>query len=129
MGRQTSGWAIAEMNRKDWAFVAVCLAVAAILLGWVAVRLWGAGPGMIGHAKSLAAADLIDPSSAQFRNVRTSKYLDNVVCGEINGKNRLGAYTGFTEFVVSSGSVSFPPPPGADEFQRLAWEAALGFCN
>lgn len=44
-----------------------------------------------------AAANLLrDPSSAQFRNVRTDG--DGYVCGEINGKNGFGAYSGFSEF-------------------------------
>jgi hypothetical protein len=46
------------------------------------------------------AATLTDPGSAQFRNVKLSqdqKYL----CGEINGKNRLGGYVGFKDFAVS----------------------------
>jgi hypothetical protein len=46
------------------------------------------------------SATLTDPGSAQFRNVQLSqdqKYL----CGEINGKNKLGGYVGFKDFAVS----------------------------
>lgn len=46
-------------------------------------------------AQKAAAAELRDPSSAQFRNVRTTGYF---VCGEINGKNGFGAYAGFVRF-------------------------------
>lgn len=53
-------------------------------------------------AKQLAADQLIDPSSAQFRNVRTVRTsAGSRVCGEINGKNRMGAYAGFTRFIVN----------------------------
>ena len=58
-------------------------------------------PGTTSHsqakAKRAAAEELIDPSSAQFRNIRSQ---DGIVCGEINGKNRMGAYVGFTRFYV-----------------------------
>lgn len=53
-------------------------------------------------AQRLAAAQLIDPGSAQFRNVQTiSGPAGERVCGEINGKNRMGAYAGFTRFIVN----------------------------
>jgi hypothetical protein len=39
--------------------------------------------------------DLIDPSSAQFRNVAV---VGGWVCGEVNAKNRFGAYVGFKPF-------------------------------
>ncbi len=58
-------------------------------------------------AKSEVAANLKDPASAQFRNVKVSKMTDAedghviaVVCGEINGKNGFGAYAGFHPFFV-----------------------------
>ena len=56
-------------------------------------------------AKQLAADQLIDPGSAQFRNVHTvSSAAGSRVCGEINGKNRMGAYAGFTRFIVNPDS-------------------------
>lgn len=52
----------------------------------------------IRQAKEAVAAVLIDPSSAQFRNVEIGH--EGAVCGEVNGKNRMGAYVGFTRFVA-----------------------------
>src|SRR6218665_485654 len=53
-------------------------------------------------AKQLAADQLIDPGSTQFRNVRSAgSGAASRVCGEINGKNRMGAYAGFTRFIVN----------------------------
>lgn len=56
-------------------------------------------PGTSAHlaeeGKEAAANSLIDPSSVQFRDVTVNG--DNV-CGELNGKNRMGAYVGFTRF-------------------------------
>ena len=46
------------------------------------------------------AAQLTDPSSAQFRNVKFSANKE-FICGEINGKNRLGGYVGFVPFAAS----------------------------
>jgi hypothetical protein len=42
--------------------------------------------------------NLLDPSSAQFRNVRQMP--NGAVCGEINGKNRMGGYVGFQPFAA-----------------------------
>ena len=49
-------------------------------------------------ARAAAAYGLIDPSSAQFRDVTVS---NDFACGEVNGKNRLGAYVGFIRFTAS----------------------------
>lgn len=72
--------------------------------------LAGCKPGeekAVSLAKSEVAANLKDPDSAQFRNVKVSKMTDAeggrviaVVCGEINGKNGFGAYAGFHPFFV-----------------------------
>lgn len=72
--------------------------------------LAGCKPGeekAISLAKSEVAANLKDPASAQFRNVKVSKMTDAgdgrvfaIVCGEINGKNGFGAYAGFHPFFV-----------------------------
>lgn len=53
------------------------------------------------RARVAAAELLIDPSSALFRNVEAR---EGVVCGEINGKNRMGAYVGFVRFLVDTSS-------------------------
>jgi hypothetical protein len=50
-------------------------------------------------AERVVREQLLDPISAQFRNVES---LDGHVCGEVNAKNKIGAYTGFTRFVVDT---------------------------
>jgi hypothetical protein len=62
-------------------------------------------------AESLAASQLRDPSSAQFRNVERVVQPDGrvSVCGEINGKNAYGGYAGFTRFVVDGTTVLIEP--------------------
>lgn len=54
--------------------------------------------GLIARAEEAVKHELIDGDSAKFRNVR--KNSDFEVCGEVNSKNRLGAYIGFTPFLV-----------------------------
>lgn len=50
------------------------------------------------EVQKVVAARLADPDAAQFRNMRKAKFDD--VCGEVNGKNRFGAYVGFEPFVA-----------------------------
>lgn len=50
--------------------------------------------------RSFLVESMIDPSSVMFRNENFSA--DNeYLCGEINAKNRLGAYTGFEKFIAN----------------------------
>jgi len=54
--------------------------------------------------KATITRDFFDPSSAQFRDIRVVDLVlsDGTkarrVCGEVNGKNRLGGYVGFKMF-------------------------------
>ena len=43
-------------------------------------------------------ADFYDPSAVQFRNLKQNYH---ALCGEVNGKNKLGAYVGFKRFYSS----------------------------
>lgn len=51
----------------------------------------------VAYAQQSAAELLIDPSSAMFQNV---DYRSDYVCGEINGKNRMGGFVGYKRFFV-----------------------------
>lgn len=67
-------------------------------------------PGTEAHSlaegERIAAEQLIDPTSAMFRN--SAKFvgetkdgeLVTAICGEINGKNRNGAYAGYGRFIA-----------------------------
>lgn len=68
------------------------------------LALASCGDGRIDSAKALAADSMKDPAAAQFRNVRRSTTDAEDVCGEVNGKNSYGAYTGFKRFVVAGGN-------------------------
>ena len=62
---------------------------------------------------------LLDYPTARFRNVRVQKSGDSL-CGEVNSKNRMGAYSGWTPFlnvgseviVLDGESVEANPCPG-----------------
>lgn len=82
------------------------LVILAMLLSgqaWAATRdEW---PGIaIYNAKQAVEARLRDPGSAEFRNVGVywpvrSVKTPQAVCGEVNGKNGFGGFTGYQAFV------------------------------
>lgn len=51
------------------------------------------------RARSFIVREFVDPGSAQFRNVVST---DRCVTGEVNAKNRLGGYTGYTPFYFNA---------------------------
>ena len=53
--------------------------------------------------QTAVAAQLRDPSSAQFRYLRVVKHSDgtNALCGQLNAKNGFGGYTGYAFFYAS----------------------------
>lgn len=62
-------------------------------------------PGTDAHtekaARSILSDTLFDADSAKFRNLREVEDSKDglVICGEVNAKNRMGAYIGFRRFV------------------------------
>lgn len=63
----------------------------------LALAVTGCG-GDIDRARTSVASHLKDPDSAKFRNER--QVSDVAVCGEVNGKNTFGAYSGFAQFLA-----------------------------
>ncbi len=63
----------------------------------------------IAQGEKIASQQLIDPTSALFRNSASFELnsdegeTDNSVCGEINGKNRNGAYVGYSRYIAVIG--------------------------
>lgn len=61
-------------------------------------------PTEVTQIQATVVRDFFDPEAARFRNVRaaditlTSGEQVRRVCGEVNGKNRLGAYVGYSMF-------------------------------
>lgn len=82
-----------------------------LLLGLTALLT---GCGATSDAKEAVAAQLKDPASAQFKDVRKVK---DYVCGEVNGKNAYGGYVGFKRFFVTDLGGVFIEPDEAGEDQ------------
>jgi len=70
-------------------------------------------------AKQAAAAELADPASAEFRGLRINH--EGVVCGEVNGRDRSGAMTGFRRFLYYShtGNSMVEPPDVGGTYTRV----------
>lgn len=75
----------------------------AALLG-VLLTLTGCGDS---PAEQAVRSDMLDPDAAQFRGVSKCTGDPAVWHGEVNGKNRLGAYTGFKTFFYAEYSVAY----------------------
>lgn len=67
-----------------------------LLMASLAFAVAGCGGSDIDRARTAVADRLKDPDSAKFRNER--QVADGGVCGEVNGKNGFGAYSGFAPF-------------------------------
>ena len=84
-------------------------------------------PSLIAESKEQVARKLVDPASAQFRDMKVHESRDGVVavCGEVNGKNRVGGYAGFRKFYVTAGAAILEPEAGPaltplDEAESIA---------
>ena len=59
---------------------------------------------------------LFDPQSAEFRNEQTSN--EGSVCGEVNAKNRMGGYVGFSRYVYLANVKSAVITEGEPDFKE-----------
>lgn len=63
--------------------------------------------GVEAKGKESVASNLLDPSSAMFRNLQVKSFAEGyVLCGEVNAKNRYGGYVGFQPFVAGTNSAT-----------------------
>lgn len=76
------------------------------------------------EAKEVVSHDLRDPSSAQFRDI---KIYPSYVCGEINGKNGMGAYVGFRRFWMDRESKAYGIDPGTGDGGDLERQGQKNF--
>ncbi len=80
----------------------------------------------IDRVKNHLVADMRDPSSAAFRNIRSFAMHDRgdiIVCGELNGKNAYGGFTGFQPFRASidpRGNIHYYSAASADSISVMA---------
>lgn len=72
---------------------------------------------IVEKAKLVVGTALKDPGSAQYRNIKITRYPKEIaktqtppsfwsVCGEVNSKNSFGGYAGFKRFMVRDGSTT-----------------------
>lgn len=88
----------------------------AVSVACLAIAACSGGP--VEQAKEAVAAELRDPQSAQFRNVKICPS-GKIVAGDVNAKNAFGGYAGFEPFFYADGEVAFVSNP---KFSRLSSE-------
>lgn len=115
-----------KLRLKIGAAVIAALCAGAFLTG----RIPNTIPYWERQAKVEVAEMMIDPSSPTFLNVRSIMQGSTVlgVCGEVNAKNRMGAYSGFTQFymdlTLKEVNVDPQEPDALAEFNRQARNCA-----
>lgn len=96
-------WQLGELNVRAFALVVLLalLPVAADAQGTRSLT----DEALKQHAQNKVKYDLLDPDATQFREIelfsRTNPEtgeVSRIVCGQFNGKNAYGAYTGFKRF-------------------------------
>lgn len=98
--------------RKVLAAVAVVGLIVASVFGWRAY--------LVHELRKPVLAQLSDPDSAIFRNEYLPygwsewRVAGNILCGEINAKNKMGGYVGYRKFSSNSG---FHANIGSSEFE------------
>jgi hypothetical protein len=70
----------------------------------------------IPNAKEAVRQGLKDPASAQFREMFVT--WNEAVCGEVNAKNAMGGYVGFTRFIVKEDKVRMSPQIVLDDADK-----------
>ena len=72
--------------------------------------------GCSAAAKDAVRGVLLDPDAAQFKNMETCPAAGGMATGEVNAKNRSGAFAGSMPFFVNGPEVTFVDDPS---FTRL----------
>lgn len=101
------------MKQETFAIFAVgiCIVIAVLYGNGVFKNV-----GMQRWEKEVRAV-LSDPDSAEFRNITTNRSL-HWICGEVNGRNQMGGYVGWDEFLAK-------PPTD----QRDFWDVTIRGSN
>lgn len=70
-----------------------------VLIAAAILSLTGCDEVRFHKVKALVRLRLVDPQSAEFRNLARGH--GDFVCGEVNGRNPMGGYSGFMPFAAS----------------------------
>jgi len=93
------------MKRGAYQFLFVALAIGALVGLYVANQSYRAHKERQQWMDQLTA-DFNDPAAAQFRNLKQNY---EALCGEVNGKNKFGAYVGFKRFYSGRSGARMEP--------------------
>lgn len=79
-------------------------------------RVPGTDAALERRSRAILTDALFDADSAKFQKMKTVSLKDkdrtsNLICGEVNAKNKLGAYAGFTRFIVSQNEAGWMVDP------------------
>ncbi|AUZ06361.1 hypothetical protein ADP71_31830 [Vitreoscilla sp. C1] len=131
---------MSEQNANEQAIrvlqkkIAIGVAIFVVMLLGLAIyyvpQYWA-----IRSAKIAAEQRLIDPTSHLFRDIEYHSAIiredkRGFVCGYVNGKNRMGAYTGFTGFIysVDNKDIFYEPNDEDDDYANKmffrSWQVA-----
>lgn len=107
---------------------AILLTVAVVTLGCVGCdRVPGTEAYAVKAAEARVAAQLLDPASALFSDVRVFGGQHERICGLVNGRNRMGGYAGATRFVSTPSLTVLEPTDASDYYEVCLFEAATAF--
>lgn len=125
-------------------FTALSASIAAIVLGSCSL-VPGSQAALEKEARQGLANTLFDAESARFADLRvvSAPKDEEVICGQVNAKNKVGAYVGFKRFiyvrkdgfaVVELGQDAKIPEPEteqeiADKAHQEAFEDVWGSCD
>lgn len=94
---------------KFWLFLAIAVT------GWVVYA--NRPDGNIAHAMDMVKYSLKDPTSAEFRGIAECPANPGMMYGEVNAKNSLGAFTGYSRFYTFGGAAHVGP-----FWKTMEWE-------
>lgn len=118
------------MLRKSY-FLFLGVVVSASAFGSDTVNSRRSRDAFIVEARAAVSRDLLDPASAQFRDLYVTQTGDaRALCGEINAKNSYGAYTGFRPFYATkiNGRISGEILKSPEEEDAVFKTIYTGFC-
>ena len=86
-------------------------------------------PGALGGAvETMVERGFFDPYGAQFRRLQIAENRPDYLCGWINPKNRLGAFTGFRPFNSGGGFFNLLPPEDDIYYEMVALTFSYAGC-
>lgn len=107
--------------------VAAAIVVAAGAVAGGAVYVWQQHWSPEATHREIVRERLFDPESARFRNAFRGPNSTLVWCGEVNARNRMGGFTGYSRYIVLLAAHAPRDPAQADVLldQRSTDEATF----